>query len=465
MFEKIISAWDDIIEYIRNELELSPVSYNAWLLPLKLHELTKDSYGNNLLVVIVPDDTCRTFVRKRYSRVICITIEEKTGIKCDLDLVLESELATRKREASRRDGLINNSSKSSSDIVNTAAYAHSNLNPKNTFSAFVIGSSNNIAHAACLAAAENPGEIYNPLFIYGNSGLGKTHLMQAVAHFVLNKNPDAKVLYVSSETFTNELVESIQRGTTNEFKNKYRTNDVLLIDDIQFIIGKDKTQEEIFYTFEAMYEAKKQIIITSDRPPKELKTLEDRLRSRFEWGLTVDIQPPDYETRVAILRKKEDMEGINIDDAIIKYIASNIKGNIRELEGALTKVVAMGKLLDMKEITLDTAKNALRDTIDPNKVVVITNSSILQVVCDHFSVSRDDIISTKRNKELVFPRHVAMYLMRTMTVSSFEQIGEFLGGRDHTTVIHGFNKISDEIDVNNELSNTIEIIKKKISPY
>ena len=465
MFEKIISAWDDIIEYIRNELELSPVSYNAWLLPLKLHELTKDSYGNNLLVVIVPDDTCRTFVRKRYSRVICITIEEKTGIKCDLDLVLESELATRKREASRRDGLINNSSKSSSDIVNTAAYAHSNLNPKNTFSTFVIGSSNNIAHAACLAAAENPGEIYNPLFIYGNSGLGKTHLMQAVAHFVLNKNPDAKVLYVSSETFTNELVESIQRGTTNEFKNKYRTNDVLLIDDIQFIIGKDKTQEEIFYTFEAMYEAKKQIIITSDRPPKELKTLEDRLRSRFEWGLTVDIQPPDYETRVAILRKKEDMEGINIDDAIIKYIASNIKGNIRELEGALTKVVAMGKLLDMKEITLDTAKNALRDTIDPNKVVVITNSSILQVVCDHFSVSRDDIISTKRNKELVFPRHVAMYLMRTMTVSSFEQIGEFLGGRDHTTVIHGFNKISDEIDVNNELSNTIEIIKKKISPY
>ena len=289
--------------------------------------------------------------------------------------------------------------------------------------------------------------------------------MQAVAHFVLDRDPGAKVLYVSSETFTNELVDSIQRGTTNEFKNKYRTNDILLIDDIQFIIGKDKTQEEIFYTFEAMYEAKKQIIITSDRPPKELKTLEDRLRSRFEWGLTVDIQPPDYETRVAILRKKEDLEHINIDDAIIKYIASNIKGNIRELEGALTKVVAMGKLLDMKEITLETAKNALRDTIDPNKVVMITNSGILDVVCDHFSVSKEDMLSSKRNKELVHPRHIAMYLMRNMTDSSLDQIGDFLGGRDHTTVMHGINKISTGVEVNNELAATVSVLKKKISPH
>jgi chromosomal replication initiator protein len=463
MFEKIKSAWGEIIEYIRSELELSPVSFNAWLLPLKLHELTCDADGNNILVIIVPDDTCRTFVKKRYSRVICITIEEKTGIQCDLELVLEAELEAKKRSSENK-GLIKDA-RGYSDVTGTPAYAQSNLNPKNTFSTFVVGSSNNIAHAACLAAAENPGEIYNPLFIYGNSGLGKTHLMQAVAHFVLEKDPGAKVLYVSSETFTNELVESIQRGTTNEFKNKYRTNDILLIDDIQFIIGKDKTQEEIFYTFEAMYEAKKQIIITSDRPPKELKTLEDRLRSRFEWGLTVDIQPPDYETRVAILRKKEDLEGINIDDAIIKYIASNIKGNIRELEGALTKVVAMGKLLDMKEVTLETAKNALRDTIDPNKVVVITLDSILQVVCDHFSVSREDIISSKRNKELVHPRHIAMYLMRAMTDQPLDKIGEFLGGRDHTTVIHGLTKISSELDVDNELGNTIDILKKKISPH
>lgn len=464
MFEKILSAWDEIIEYIKNELELSPVSYNAWLLPLKLQELTRDEDGNNILVVIVPDDTCRTFVRKRYSRVICITIEEKTGIRCDLDLVLEAEYNARKRSAEHR-SLINCDGSSHSDVTANPAYARSNLNPKNTFAAFVVGSSNNIAHAACLAAAENPGEIYNPLFIYGNSGLGKTHLMQAVAHFVLDRDPGAKVLYVSSETFTNELVDSIQRGTTNEFKNKYRTNDILLIDDIQFIIGKDKTQEEIFYTFEAMYEAKKQIIITSDRPPKELKTLEDRLRSRFEWGLTVDIQPPDYETRVAILRKKEDLEHINIDDAIIKYIASNIKGNIRELEGALTKVVAMGKLLDMKEITLETAKNALRDTIDPNKVVMITNSGILDVVCDHFSVSKEDMLSSKRNKELVHPRHIAMYLMRNMTDSSLDQIGDFLGGRDHTTVMHGINKISTGVEVNNELAATVSVLKKKISPH
>ena len=285
MFEKIQSAWGEIISYIKEELELSSVSYNAWLMPLKPSELKRDASGNNILVVIVPDDMARNFVQKRYSRVICITIQEKTGVRCDLELVTEAELAA-KKSSMQRTSLINDIKKA--DIRDTLAYAQSNLNPKNTFSAFVIGSSNSIAHAACLAAAENPGEIYNPLFIYGNSGLGKTHLMQAVAHFVLERNPSAKVLYVSSETFTNELIDSIKRNTTSEFKNKYRTNDVLLIDDIQFIIGKESTQEEIFYTFEAMYAAKKQIIITSDRPPKELKNLEDRLRSRFEWGLTVE---------------------------------------------------------------------------------------------------------------------------------------------------------------------------------
>ena len=341
-----------------------------------------------------------------------------------------------------------------------------NLNPKYTFDTFVVGSNNNLAHAAALAVAESPGEIYNPLFIYGGVGLGKTHLMHAIAHFILKNNPSAKILYVSSETFTNELIDAIRNKnniTTTEFREKYRNNDVLLIDDIQFIIGKESTQEEFFHTFNTLYESKKQIIISSDKPPKEIETLEERLRSRFEWGLTVDIQSPDYETRMAILRKKEEMEGYNIDNEVIKYIATNIKSNIRELEGALTKIVALSRL-NKCDITLGLAEEALKDIISPNAQREVTPNLIIQVVSDHFGITPLDISSQKRTKEIVYPRQIVMYLCRNMTETPLQSIGRILGGRDHTTIIHGSEKIAADMNKDENLKNTIEILKKKINP-
>ena len=350
--------------------------------------------------------------------------------------------------------------------MDQAAIQNAILKPRYTFDTFVVGANNALAHAASLAVAESPGEIYNPLFIYGGVGLGKTHLMHSIAHFILKNNPKAKILYVTSEKFTNELIDAIRNKnniSTTEFREKYRNNDVLLIDDIQFIIGKESTQEEFFHTFNALHEAKKQIIISSDKPPKEIETLEERLRSRFEWGLTVDIQSPDYETRMAILRKKEELEGYNIDNEVIKYIATHIKSNIRELEGALTKIVALSKL-NKKEITLELAEEALKDLISPNAVREITPELIINVVADHYKIQPSDITSSKRNKEVVYPRQIVMYLCRHMTNTSLQAIGKELGGKDHTTIIHGADKITAELVDNEALANTIEILKKKISP-
>ena len=347
----------------------------------------------------------------------------------------------------------------SPDVIQSA-----NLNPKYTFDTFVVGSNNNLAHAAALAVAESPGEIYNPLFIYGGVGLGKTHLMHAIAHFILKNNPKSKILYVSSETFTNELIDAIRNKnniTTTEFREKYRNNDVLLIDDIQFIIGKESTQEEFFHTFNTLYESKKQIIISSDKPPKEIETLEERLRSRFEWGLTVDIQ--DYETRMAILRKKEEMEGYNIDNEVIKYIATNIKSNIRELEGALTKIVALSRL-NKCDITLELAEEALKDIISPNAQREVTPELIIQVVSDHFGITPADVISQKRTKDIVYPRQIIMYLCRTLTDTPLKAIGAILGGKDHASVNHGVKKIENELKTDEALNNTVNIIKKKINP-
>ena len=290
--------------------------------------------------------------------------------------------------------------------------------------------------------------------------------MHSVAHFILKNNPSAKILYVTSEKFTNELIDAIRNKnnvSTTEFREKYRNNDVLLIDDIQFIIGKESTQEEFFHTFNALYEAKKQIIISSDRPPREIETLEDRLRSRFEWGLTVDIQPPDYETRMAILRKKEELEGYNIDNEIIKYIATNVKSNIRELEGALTKIVASSKL-NNKEINLELAEEALKDLISPNAAREVTPQLIINIVSEHFGITPLDLIGQKRSKELVFPRQIVMYLCGDMTSESLQNIGKALGGRDHTTIIHGTKKIASELKTDENLKNTIDILKKKINP-
>ena len=330
----------------------------------------------------------------------------------------------------------------------------------------MVGSNNKFAHAASLAVAESPGEIYNPLFLYGGVGLGKTHLMHSIAHFILQKNPSSRILYVTSEEFTNEVIEAIRNSNNTamtKFREKYRNIDVLLIDDVQFIIGKESTQEEFFHTFNTLHGANKQIILSSDRPPKDMDILEDRIRSRFEWGLTVDIQPPDYETRMAILRKKEELEGYNIDNEIIKYIATNVKSNIRELEGALNNLLAYSNL-EKTEITMEIAQKELQNIITPDKPKEITPQLIIEVVSEHFQISLDQMISKNRSKDIARPRQIAMYLCKNMTDTPLDSIGALLGGRDHSTIIHGVQKISDEYESDETTRSLIDTIKKKINP-
>ena len=350
--------------------------------------------------------------------------------------------------------------------ISNINYENANLNSKYKFDTFVVGSNNKFAHSAALAVAESPGEAYNPLYLYGGAGLGKTHLMHSIGHFVLEQNPNTKVLYVTSEQFTNEVIESIRSGNAaamTKLREKYRTVDVLLIDDVQFIIGKESTQEEFFHTFNVLHSAGKQIILSSDKPPKEMETLEERFRSRFEWGLIADIQPPDYETRMAILRKNAETYDKEIDDEIIKYIATNIKSNIRELEGALNKVMANARL-NKKELTLALAEDALKDVIYPDQVREVTPQLIIDVVSEHFNVSKDDITSKKRNSEYVLPRQIIMYLTKEMTDLSLQNIGTLLSKKDHTTILHGINKIKSKMATDDDLRNKIETIKKKISP-
>lgn len=457
MLETLKEKWDEILNYIKVEHEISDVSFHTWLLPLQIYSVEQPG---NIVKIIVPDANFLGYIKKKYSFLLTIAIEEITSLKCDVDFIVKDQI---KESYSMNNQLIN----SNQNTVSPATLQNANLNPKYTFDTFVVGANNNLAHAASLAVAESPGEIYNPLFIYGGVGLGKTHLMHSIANFILKNNPQAKILYVTSEKFTNELIDAIRNKnniSTTEFREKYRNNDVLLIDDIQFIIGKESTQEEFFHTFNALHESKKQIIISSDKPPKEIETLEERLRSRFEWGLTVDIQSPDYETRMAILRKKEELEGYNIDNEVIKYIATNIKSNIRELEGALTKIVALSKLDHNKEINIALAEEALKDIISPGDAKEVTPEFIIQVVSDHFNLTPLDITSQRRNKEIVYPRQIVMYLCRSMTDTGLQNIGKALGGRDHTTILHGIEKITTDLAANPTLQNTIDILKKKISP-
>lgn len=457
MLKKLQEKWDDILNYLKKEHEISDVSFNTWLLPLKLY-----SYENDTLYLLVPEKEFLTYVKKKYSRLLQITIEEITGISCEVAFIAEDDM-TRKEPEPEQSSLIGQTSQE----VSLAAIQNANLNPRYTFDTFVVGANNNLAHAASLAVAESPGEIYNPLFIYGGVGLGKTHLMHSIAHFILKNNPKAKILYVTSEKFTNELIDAIRNKnniSTTEFREKYRNNDVLLIDDIQFIIGKESTQEEFFHTFNALNERNKQIIISSDKPPKAIEGLEERLRSRFEWGLMVDIQPPDFETRMAILRKKENLEGYNIDNEVIKYIATNIKSNIRELEGALTRIVAKSRLEHIS-IDVEMAERILSDYIGNTEgKKELTPERIIKTVADHFSLSVLEICSQKKVKEITYPRQIAMYLCCTMTNVPLEQIGKALGGRDHSTIMHGRDKISSALNKDQQLRSVIEILQKKLSP-
>ena len=446
--EIIKNKWDEILAIVREIETIADVTYNIWFAPLKPYDIIEDR-----LVILVDKKQFLDTIRRRCDQTLRIAIMEVTGINKEIMFVHESELDHLYKE--------DNEELSFSDALKNA-----NLNSRYTFDSFVVGSSNDLAHAACVATAELPGEQYNPLYIYGGAGLGKTHLMQSVAHFILQQNRHAKIRYVTSETFINEFVDSI-RNKNNispaEFRKKYRELDVLLIDDIQFLIGKEGTQEEFFHTFNTLYDNRKQIIIASDKPPKDIDNLEERLRSRFEVGLIVDIQMPDVETRMAILRKKEELEGYNIDNEVIQYIADNIKSNVRELEGALTKVVAKSRLVK-QPITLSLAEELLKDHITPSERKEITSELIIEIVADHYNLKTSDLAYVTKKKTISYPRQIAMYLCRELTNVPLVTVGELLGGRDHSTVIHGCEKISTELQTNEQLKSTIESLRKKIAP-
>ena len=445
----INEKWDLIKNTIRREYNLSDISYNTWIKPLELFD-----YNDDLITILIPLDHSHAlnYITTKYKLFFQITITELFNKEYDIEFLLEKDINSSSSN-------IIKDNKSNFKLI----YENANLNPKYNFNTFVVGSNNNFAHSASLAVAESPGDTYNPLFLYGGAGLGKTHLMHSIGHFILEQNPDKKVLYVTSETFTNEVIDSIRSGNNSsmtKLRDKYRSVDVLLVDDVQFIIGKVSTQEEFFHTFNALHSAGKQIILSSDKPPKDIETLDARFKSRFEMGLLADIQPPDYETRMAILMKNIENNNIVIDNTIINYIASNINSNVRELEGALNKVIAASKL-NNKELTLELAEYALKDLLYPEKSKEITPDLIIDIICDHFNINRDNLLSKSRLSEYVVPRQICMYLCGKMTSLALTSIASLLK-RDHSTVIHGINKIKENIDNNDELKTTVDIIQEKI---
>ncbi|MCQ2497171.1 MAG: chromosomal replication initiator protein DnaA [Lachnospiraceae bacterium] len=452
MANPVEKKWEEILEFLKTEYNITGVSFKTWLKDLMV---TKVEDG--VVYISSKDETFTSnlkFIQNKYGKYIKTAIEEITEEEYDIKFestegVVENRQTEKKTDSSYSVGL--------------------SLNPDYTFDNFVVSKNNQLAHATALKAAEEPGDIYNPLFIYGDSGLGKTHLMQSIGHFILENNPEKKVLYVTSDIFTNELIASLRQGNLAPaaFREKYRNIDVLLIDDIQFIIGKASTQEEFFYTFNALYEAKKQIVITSDKPPRDFTTLDERWRSRFGWGLLVDLTSPDYETKIAILQKKLDIkrnEGtdIEISDDVLSYMAENINSNIRTLEGALTKVIALSKL-HRTPVTKEFAEYALRDILTPNQKKSITPSFIIEVVSEHYHLTTSDILSTKRDKQTSVPRQIAMYLSKEYTDNTTSNIGKVFG-KDHSTVIHNIDAIKKRIKTDTELAEDIRILTNKLNP-
>lgn len=442
------NIWAKTLETIKSEL--SEVSFNTWIKSCEPISISSDT-----ITISVPNSFTQDILDKRYKDLVANSIEVVCSKLYKIEFVIASE-------ASEKEDLKETSSNSASKSIVVNDEMSSTLNPKYTFNSFVIGNSNRFAHAASLAVAESPAKAYNPLFIYGGVGLGKTHLMHAIGHYILDNNPSAKVVYVSSEKFTNELINAIKDDKNEDFRNKYRNVDVLLIDDIQFIAGKERTQEEFFHTFNALHDANKQIILSSDRPPKEIPTLEDRLRSRFEWGLIADIQVPDFETRMAILKKKADVENLNVANEVMGYIATKIKSNIRELEGALIRIIAYSSLTN-RDVTVDLATEALKDIISKKQGKHITIDLIQDLVSSYFNLRVEDLKSQRRTRNVAHPRQIAMYLSRKLTDMSLPKIGEEFGGRDHTTVIHAYEKISENLKTDDSLQHTVNDITKKLT--
>ena len=438
---EVLELWDNTLLIL--EKKLNKHSFESWIKPLKpigCYEKT--------IIIEVPNHFSRGWLNDRYTPLIKNVFKDIIGQELGLKFLVSDEIDNIDQDFSKK------------PFKNEQSFS-THLNPKYTFDSFVVGSSNRFAHAACLAVAESPAKAYNPLFIYGGVGLGKTHLMHAIGQYTLENSNKMKVSYVTSEKFTNDLINSIKDDKTVEFRNRYRSADVLLVDDIQFLAGKERTQEEFFHTFNTLHEADKQIIISSDRPPKDIPTLEDRLRSRFEWGLIADIQPPDFETRIAILRKKAQQENLTIPDDTITYIADKIHSNIRKLEGALIRVIAYASLTD-KEITPEMAADILKDITPPKKPKQITVKLIQSIVSDFYNVRIEDFKSKKRTRAVAYPRQIAMYITRELTDLSLPQIGDAFGGRDHTTVIHAYDKIKGELLDDTTLQDNIKELINKI---
>ena len=456
--EELKQKWDLIIQTLKEDYDITDMSFRTWIKPIQVYSVVGDK-----ITLLIPENNNDSdgkglsynmrvgYIERKYLAAITLTIAEIMGREYDVTLMssIDKEKIDKKQKQKDTSASKNNNIQ--------------NLNPNYTFETFVIGNNNNLAHAASLAVAETPGEVYNPLFIYGGVGLGKTHLMQAIAHFIIKTKPELKVLYVTSETFTNELIDSVKNQKNSEFREKYRNIDVLLIDDIQFIIGKESTQEEFFHTFNALYQDRKQIVISSDRPPKEMETLSERLRTRFEMGLPVDIQIPTYETKMAILNKKAELGGYDIPYEVKDYVATHIKSSIRELEGALTKLSACSKRA-ANPITVELAEEAVKDLISPDARREITPELIIDIVAEHFNIKSEDILSQKRSADIVYPRQIAMYLCRQMTTNTVQSLGKAFGNRDHTTILHGADKINKMVISDENTKSTIDILIKKINP-
>lgn len=420
--------------------ELTVIAYQTWIKTLEIK-----SVDDNNIILLANSFMQKDTIESRYYDLIVNTFNYLTNKNCNVTILLNEDIEE-------------NTVEKSNSAIQT--FRNNSLNPKYTFDTFVVGNNNRFAHAASLAVAEAPATSYNPLFLYGGVGLGKTHLMHAIGNSILEHNRDAQILYVTSEKFTNELINAIKDNTNEKFRNKYRTIDVLLIDDIQFIAGKERIQEEFFHTFNSLHESGKQIILSSDKPPKDIQLLEDRLKSRFEWGLIADISPPDYETRLAILRKKANTENIIVDDEILSNIATKIESNIRELEGTLNKIVAKASLTK-SPITLEMSEKAINDIIT-EKENVVSIKYIQEVVCKYFNIDLRDLKSSKRSNDIAYPRQIAMYLCREIANYSFPNIGKEFGGRDHTTVMHAFSKIDKAIKENNNTKLIVDSVKNII---
>lgn len=429
------SLWDKTLSVLKDEL--TEVGFKTWFATIEPLAME-----GNELILSAPNEIHKNTILNKYKTLLVNALNVVSDMPLTFSVVLSGEYEAK-------------------EVPSARPFPEGSLNPRYTFDEFVVGKNNEYAHAACLAVAENPARAYNPLFLYGGAGLGKTHLIQSVGHYILEQDPHAKVLYVTSEKFTNDLINSIKEDKNEEFRNLYRSLDVLLIDDIQFIAGKERTQEEFFHTFLTLYEANRQIILTSDRPPTEIPLLSERLTSRFKCGLLTDIQPPDFETRMAILRKKAQDNKMELPDGIITFVAQSIKSNIRELEGALKRIYLYRTLSD-KPLTEEFAEEALRDFFSRAEEIVMSNDLVLNEVSRYFNISKEELLSKKRTKECAYIRQIAMYLCRELVGSSLSEVGKFFGKRDHSTVLYACDKIEKEIEQDIELKNTITDLTKNI---